>query len=62
MKIAFGIFIALFGIFLMNLTVNSFGQLGNDVMHGAGLILLMGSMYFIYKGREKASDQQEAQE
>lgn len=58
MKIAFGFFIALIGIFLMNLTVNSFGTLGNNIMHGAGLVLLMGSMYFIYKGREKREKQE----
>lgn len=61
MKIAFGFFVALIGIFLMNLTVNSFGPLGNDIMHGAGLVLLMGSMYFIYKGREKREKQEEVQ-
>ncbi len=58
MKIAFGFFVALIGGFLMSLTVDSFGPLGNDIMHGAGLVLLMGSIYFIYKGREK---QQEVQ-
>ncbi|WP_404407092.1 hypothetical protein [Jeotgalibacillus malaysiensis] len=61
MKIAFGFFVAIIGIFLMNLTVDSFGSLGNDIMHGSGLVLLMGSMYFIYKGREKREKQQEVQ-
>ncbi|MBM7579441.1 hypothetical protein [Jeotgalibacillus terrae] len=48
-----GLLIALFGIFLMNLTVDGLGTLGNDIMHGTGLVLTMGGMYMAVKGRSE---------
>ncbi|KIL51451.1 hypothetical protein KP77_09630 [Jeotgalibacillus alimentarius] len=51
MKSIAGLLIAFIGIFLINLTVDGFGVLGNDIMHGTGLVIAMGGMYMVFKGR-----------
>ena len=52
LKLFFAILLILFGCFLIGLTVDSFGKIGNFIMHVIGIGCNLGAIFIVRSKKE----------